>query len=390
MMDIQTIYALLYLEINLVAVFLIGIIRHRTAGLSKMVAQRNFSMAINAQTVFFLSDTFYVMMLYGLIPYSPAAAMAAKEVYFFSTTLMCFFWFIYFEHKQESPFVQNRKRVLISSVLVWIIGVLLIVNLFTGILFYVDAHGDYHRGPLFIIQYLLSYLYVFVTCGRALIGLFQKQRYAQHRMLLSLALFPLAPAGAGIVQFLYPQLPLACATLSLATLLMYLEWLDQMISIDPLTRLNNRKQLVYHYEQWAKNGDSAAPLYLLLVDANKFKSINDTYGHIQGDAALVRIAEALRLGARSFQHRVNIARYGGDEFVILANADDAAQIDALRDSIDEVLTRLNREANAPYELSVSMGAAKADPALSLKELIERADKQLYEEKERRHKAAVQV
>ncbi|MBQ9408935.1 MAG: hypothetical protein IJU28_06045 [Clostridia bacterium] len=207
MMDIQTIYALLYLEINLVAVFLIGIIRHRTAGLSKMVTQRNFSMAINAQTVFFLSDTFYVMMLYGLIPYSPAAAMAAKEVYFFSTTLMCFFWFIYFEHKQESPFVQNRKRVLISSVLVWIMGVLLIVNLFTGILFYVDAHGDYHRGPLLIILYLLSYLYVFVTCGRALIGLFQKQRYAQHRMLLSLALFPLAPAGAGIVQFLYPQLP---------------------------------------------------------------------------------------------------------------------------------------------------------------------------------------
>lgn len=51
-MDTQTIYALLYLEINLIAAFLIGIIRHRTAGLSKMVAQRNFSMAITAQTVF--------------------------------------------------------------------------------------------------------------------------------------------------------------------------------------------------------------------------------------------------------------------------------------------------------------------------------------------------
>ena len=120
--------------------------------------------------------------------------------------------------------------------------------------------------------------------------------------------------------------------------------------------------------------------------SSKFKSINDTYGHIQGDAALVRIADALRLGARDFQHRVNIARYGGDEFVILANADDIDQIDALRDSIDRALTRLNREANAPYELSVSMGAARADPSLSLKELIEKADEQLYEEKERRHAA----
>ena len=183
-MDTQMTYALLYLEITLIAAFLIGIIRHRTAGLSKMVAQRNFSMAITAQTVFFLSDTFYVMMRRGLLPYSPAAALAAKEIYFFSTTLMCFFWFIYFEHKQESPFVRNRRRVFVSSALVWVMGVLLIANLFTGILFYVDEGGVYRRGPLFIIQYLLSYLYVFVTCTRAFIGLFQKHRYAQHRMLL--------------------------------------------------------------------------------------------------------------------------------------------------------------------------------------------------------------
>ena len=386
-MSTQMIYALLYLEINLIAVFLIGIIRHRTGGLSKMVAQRNFAMAINALTAFFLSDTFFVMMDYGLIPYSKAAALAAKTVYFFSTTLMCFFWFIYFEYMQDSPFVRNRRRVLISSVLVWVMGALLIINLSTGFLFYVDAGGVYHRGPLFLIQYLLSYIYVFFTCTRALIGVFQKSRFAQRKMLLSLALFPVAPAGAGILQIFYPQLPLACATLSLATLLLYLDWLDQMISIDPLTRLNNRKQLTYHYEQWSKNAADAAPLYLVLIDANKFKSINDTYGHIQGDAALVRIADALRLGSRNFPHRVNIARYGGDEFVILATAENAGQIDALRANIDKALTELNQAAKAPYELSVSMGAAKADPALSLKELIERADEQLYEEKARRHKAA---
>ena len=386
-MDTQTIYALLYLEINLIAVFLIGIIRHRTGGLSKMVAQRNFAMAINALTAFFLSDTFFVMMDCGLVPYSKAAALAAKAVYFFSTTLMCFFWFIYFEYMQDFPFVRSRRRVLISSVLVWVMGALLIANLFAGFLFYVDADGIYHRGPLFLIQYLLSYIYVFFTCTRALIGVFQKSRFAQRKMLLSLALFPIAPAGAGILQIFYPQLPLACATLSLATLLLYLDWLDQMISIDPLTRLNNRKQLTYHYEHWAKSGDDAAPLYLVLIDANKFKSINDTYEHIQGDAALVRIADALRLGSRDFPHRVNIARYGGDEFVILANSDNAGQIDTLRANIDKSLRELNQAAKAPYELSVSMGAVKAEPALSLKELIERADEQLYEEKARRRKTA---
>lgn len=382
-MSPQTAYALLYVEVNLLSVILLGIIRYKTEGLSKMVAQRNFAMAIHAQVVFFLSDTLYVMMVYGLFPISKAGILAAKTVYFFSTTLMCFFWFVYFEHMQESLFVQNRKRVMFSSVLVWITGILLAVNLFTGVLFYVDGEGVYRRGPLFLLQYLVAYLYVLNSSLRAVLGLFQPHRFAQRRMLLSLALFPIIPAGAGILQFLYPQLPLACGALSIATLIMYLDWLEQMISIDPLTRLNNRKQLFYHYEQWAQGDRDGAPLYLLLIDANQFKSINDTYGHIQGDAALVRIADALRLGCKSLPRRANIARFGGDEFVILATAQDPREMDYLRDRICQSLADLNRTAKAPYDLSVSMGVARADPDIPLKELIAQADKQLYQEKAKR-------
>lgn len=379
-MNAQTAYALLYIEVNLISVALLGIIRHKTGGLSKMVAQRNFAMAIYAQMVFFLSDTLYVMMISGLLPLSRAGILAAKTVYFFSTTLMCFSWFVYFEHMQESPFVQNRKRVLIASALVWVMGALLVVNLSTGILFYVDGQGAYQRGPMFLLQYLLPYLYVFVTCFRAALGLLQPHWFAQRRMLLSLALFPVVPAGAGLLQFLYPQLPLACGALSITTLILYLDWLEQMISIDPLTRLNNRKQLAYHYDQWAQGSGEGIPLYLLLIDANKFKSINDTYGHIQGDAALVRIADALRLGCKGFPRRANIARYGGDEFVILAAAEDPREIDTLRERIGQSLAELNRVAKAPYDLSVSIGVARAAPDMSLKDLIAKADTYLYQEK----------
>ena len=118
----QMLYALLYLEINVMATVLIAIIWHRTAGLSKMVAQRNFAMTIAAEIVFFLSDTAAVMMTTGLLPLSRGGLMAAKEIYFFSTTLMCFFWFVYFEHLQGSPFVKNRRSVWMSSILVWIMG----------------------------------------------------------------------------------------------------------------------------------------------------------------------------------------------------------------------------------------------------------------------------
>ncbi len=380
-MDIETAYAILYLEINIVAVVLVGIIRHKTKGLTKMVAQRNFTMSINAEIVFFLSDTLYVMMKCGIIKYSKWAVIMTKSLYFFSTALMCFFWFVYFEYMQDSPFVNSYQRVLKSSFLVWIMGILLVVNLFTGIFFYVDEGNVYQRGKLFILQYIFSYIYVFVTCTRAFLGIFNRSKLSKRRLLICLALFPVFPAGAGILQFIYPELPLACAALSIATLIMYLQWLDHMISVDPLTRLSNRKQLDYSYEQW-NSMDEENDLYLLIIDANRFKGINDTYGHIEGDAALLRIADALRISCMNIKKKNDICRYGGDEFVILAWSFDEEGVEQLKESINSNLKILNHEAASPYELTVSIGAARAVRGQKLSELIELADEKLYIEKKK--------
>ena len=163
---------------------------------------------------------------------------------------------------------------------------------------------------------------------------------------------------------------------------MYLNWLGQMISLDPLTRLNNRKSLGHTYEQWGQGNDDNASLYLLMIDANRFKGINDTYGHIQGDAALVRIADALLLSCRETHHRSHVARYGGDEFAILIWVENVEQIEDLKKRIHEHLAKMNEKAKAPYELTVSIGVAKTEKGIGLKELIERADSKLYEEKEK--------
>ena len=378
-MNADATYALMYFEINIMAVILVGIILYKTQGISKMVAQRNFAMSIQAEIVFFLSDTFYVLIQKGFIPYSGIAVIILKSMYFLSTTLMCFFWFLYFEYMQGSPFVENRKRVRISSVLVWLMGLLLIVNAFSGILFYVDDSGQYRRGTLFIVQYILAYLYVMITCLRALIGIFDKKKISQRHTLVKLALFPIAPAGAGILQFIYPHLPLACAALSVATLIMYMDYTDMMISIDPLTKLNNRKRLIFHYEHWIQHPEEE-DVYLLMIDANKFKSINDNYGHIEGDAALVRIADAMRMGCRELKLKNNISRYGGDEFAILLWTGEEEDVKKLIDAIKRNLSALNAEADSPYDLTVSIGYTKASKKLGLTDIIAVADGQLYEAK----------
>ena len=383
-MNSEMLYTLLYTEINLAAIILVGIIGFKTNGLSKMVAQRNFALSIGAEVFFFLSDTIYVMGVNGLFPCGPAMIMLTKTVYFFSTTLMCYFWFIYFELIQESSFVEDRRRMQLASIPIYIMAGLLLVNVFTGILFYVDDAGIYRRGTFFIVQYILSYTYVFITCFRAFLGIFNKEKFAKRRQLIMLSLFPVAPAGAGILQFIYPQLPLACAALSLSTLLLYLEWIEQMISVDPLTMLNNRKQLAYRFESWMHTHDTQ-DLYLMLVDANRFKHINDTYGHLEGDTALIRIADALRLGCRDYAGKSSISRYGGDEFVVLAWADrkkGEQEIWHLMESIHGHLKRLNSDANSPYDLTVCIGMAKVTEQSVLKDVIEEADAQLYDQKRR--------
>ena len=378
-MDYATTYTFMYLEINLMAIILVAIILYKTQGISKMVAQRNFAMSIYSAIVFFASDTIFVMMHRGIFEGNKVVYMVSKSAYFLSTTLMCYFWFVYFEHMQGSPFVENRRRVRATSFLVWVMGILVVVNLFTGILFYIDNNGGYHRGPLFLIQYIISYIYVFVTCLRAFIGVFDKKKKAIRPTLIKLALFPLAPAISGIMQFIYPNLPLACATLSLAIMILYMDSMDQVIAVDPLTKLGNRKHFLYRYEQWLENENSDS-MFLMMLDANKFKSINDIYGHLEGDAALIRISEAMRMACAQSRKKSSCIRFGGDEFLIMIWTSDENEVRKIGENVCDILKKLNDEANVPYDLTVCIGISKADKTRDVNDVIEEADKKLYEEK----------
>ncbi len=383
----QITYGILYLEINLVSVIITAIILIKTTGLSRMASQRHFEMAIFSEIIFFLSDTIFVMMYRApLLPYNSFLILLMKNIYFFSTTWMCFSWFLYFEHLQGAEFVKDRKKVVQSSFLVIIMGILLIVNCFTGILFYLDDNGVYCRGSWFVSQYFVSYLYVFITCFRALIKALKPENYTKKELLLTLASFPIAPAVAGIIQYIDPELPVACVTLTIATLILYLNSVDQMISLDPLTQLNNRRQFMRYADQKLKAQEGSPQedlaLYLLLMDVNKFKHINDTFGHVEGDEALIRVAQALKRACADMKKRANIARYGGDEFIILLESDQSQEIERLKERIHSILFDLNKEAGSRYPLTVSIGVSVVDREKPLKEIIEQADQKLYEEKRR--------
>ena len=149
----------------------------------------------------------------------------------------------------------------------------------------------------------------------------------------------------------------------------------QMANTDPLTGLFNRR---YFYEK--VNAERAErPITIFYIDLDHFKELNDTFGHQSGDAALLGIAELMRL---VFVDDV-VSRLGGDEFVI-------AHFGALtRNEAADLLEVLRRNAKEFFQmdecmqnLSMSIGVAMADdPGVSLDNLLLRSDVALYNSKE---------
>lgn len=377
-------YAILYLEINIFSLVLIGIVLLKTMGLSQMVAQSNFAMSIIAEMVFFVSDTLFVLVNEGVLPGGKPVMMACKEVYFLATAAMCFFWFIYFEYLRETRFVKRRRYVLYSTSILWLMVIALLANLFNHSLFYIDESGVYRRGPFFILTYILSYSYVLIAFIRVMINLKRDTEATNKDLLIRLAFFPLFPGISGVLQFIYPRLPIACATISITTLYLYLTWVDQLISLDPLTGLNNRKQLTHTFNNLSKSHEDQDKIRLYLIDVNHFKQINDTYGHLQGDNALKIIAEALKAACKGANRGTVIARYGGDEFVILVSENNNDETIDLKERIKEKLKELSEKKSVPFELTVSVGSACSDNGDSLKDLILKADKAMYMEKKKYH------
>jgi diguanylate cyclase (GGDEF)-like protein/PAS domain S-box-containing protein len=148
---------------------------------------------------------------------------------------------------------------------------------------------------------------------------------------------------------------------------------------DSLTGIYNRRGLFQIGEfEFARARRINRPFSAMILDIDHFKRVNDHYGHATGDQALRQLAERCRKGSRAIDL---VGRYGGEEFVLLLTETHigTARVVAerLRQSImdDPVQTEAG-----PLRITVSIGVAEARATDSLKQLIERADKALYDAK----------
>lgn len=152
---------------------------------------------------------------------------------------------------------------------------------------------------------------------------------------------------------------------------------------DELTGLYNRRGFCTLAEQQLRVARrNGSDLLLLYIDMNRFKQINDQFGHAEGDRALGAAGNVLRA---TFRECDVVARMGGDEFTVLVVESSPAAEAAVLARLEERLASQNLSSGRPYELSMSVGIARfeGNRAASLDELLSAADESLYTSKRRR-------
>lgn len=158
------------------------------------------------------------------------------------------------------------------------------------------------------------------------------------------------------------------------------EKLQKLNRIDSLTGCYSRGYGLELLDRQIKlSHRSKSPLLLAFLDIDRFKEINDTFGHDEGDKALKEVAELFKSTLREVDI---ICRMGGDEFLIIFPDNSLKEAPLIKERLNRGLIKLDQTSKKPYKIELSIGLSCYDPdnPQSMDELIRIADKKMYEEK----------
>jgi len=268
--------------------------------------------------------------------------------------------------------VKSFKRMIYIVIGVNILLFLMLFqNIFTQQITSVTHDNMYTRETLYIFVYiapvvLTSSMFVSMIINRKII----------NRNMLALALtsmLPIALASA-LDMFIYGS-RMILNGFFVSVLFFYL-FIIRMSSItDYLTNIYNRRGLEEHLKDISKS-IRRRDYSIIIIDMNDFKKINDKFGHTQGDNALRDVGQILRQTVRRGDF---VARYGGDEFVVIAATNSCKTI---KDNIKEAVKEFNNKNIRPYKLAMSIGGDvyKENDLRSPSEFLAYVDGLMYSEK----------
>ena len=371
------------IETNAFCAVIMGIILYSLfKNYDRQTKQRYYIKAVIAGLISFICEINWALIESGVLNEPRILNFLTNGCYDIVTVFTGYFWFCFVEVSLDCPNIRKKTFRWFAKIPVFIIIAMVIGSYFKGWLFYIDKNNYYNRGSLVIVHVIMCHLYTLATTIHALVKSFQSKVYIKTAEYRILAMFLLFPLVLGILQILEPNIPSISIGITLAFLYEYVDLQNLLISVDTLSGLNNRNQLLRYLGSRMKSESEKDKLYVFMLDVNKFKKINDTFGHVEGDMALIRCANALKVANKDTNNF--IGRYGGDEFIIIAELDNEEEAKEICKRVNFALADICGKDNVSYDLSFSIGYMPYDTRmLSIQSFIAAADKKLYEAKKAR-------
>ena len=296
-----------------------------------------------------------------------------------SLFLCAFFWFLYVERKLSTKLSDNKGELIIFCVPAMACAGLIVTTPFTHLIFSYSAEGVYTRGDLYFFLLATAFFYLLLASGRARQGMINAKTAAQKTEYRYLMFFLVFPIGAGVIDLFIPHLPVMELVVLLAIILVYLTLQQSQIYTDALTGLNNRRVTEDYFKTQLESISEEQPMYVLLGDINKFKNVNDTFGHVEGDRALKAVSRELK--AYADKKHYHLARWGGDEFIFIGKKPEMDEPEVVIAELHDRMEELNQKEEFPFKLSMTVGyTAHTKPDVGLDVVIREADHDMYTKK----------
>lgn len=263
---------------------------------------------------------------------------------------------------------QYKPQIILAAVMI----LFNVVNYFTPVIFYVSPENLYSRRPLSYVYYVVI-MYFFIT---ALILNIKYEKENGTKSFFNVYVFLIPVLTGAALQFMFYGLSMAWLSAAVGLTGLYMMQQNEAAYVDPLVETFNRQYLNSTLASWINRG---TPFVGVMLDVDRFKQVNDTYGHSEGDRVLKIIADILK-AARSGKELV--FRFAGDEFVVLKMGNDEEGMKSYMEAVNKRTEAYNLQ-NPEFMLSLSYGMSSCrsgDPDVFMKEM----DNRMYAMKQNHH------
>lgn len=373
-------FAVYYIEANIVCalVFIILLI-HNHFSIDRQEKQIKFDHALTAFILYFLADCFWAAITDELIPKTRFNVVLSDSLIIILMAATIYCWLGFVMAYEQVPH-RNRKINRFAVIFPFLVStVALILNYLIAPQVLISEELDTlpaYNVYLVTVPWIYMAAILFYTIRKAR----EEESRAEKRKHLFIGFFPLLAIAGGVTEMLFfPDIPLYCFSAMILMLLFYIQSIQLRISMDPLTQLNNRGQLTRYISQRSNLLPEGRLTAVVMMDIDGFKSINDQYGHAEGDKALILISDALRRAVNSHSMPSFLGRYGGDEFILIIHPVTREETARLIREIHSEVEQADGE--TPYPLTISVGCDELEDGRdTIQNCIRRADRKLYEVK----------